>query len=240
MMDRRETETEPEFLEALGRLIRREIDPYSEGLEHVGRTGAARHGPVAVLRDGNAGRGHDDGRGGGDVEGAQPVAAGAAGVGDAREIGLHGMHPRPQCVGHARDLFRRFSAVCSGCQPSPERFESRHVPRVARIENGTVENGINDLSRLLAVERCVEAGRGGGLRIRGVGGRGLRLGHWFSGRILGVRPKHTREENPGMPRKVIIDVDAGIDDAVALSMALFDPRLEVRRGLLDCLLEDLR
>jgi len=30
-----------------------------------------------------------------------------------------------------------------------------------------------------------------------------------------------------MPRKVIIDVDAGIDDAVALSMALFDPRLEV-------------
>lgn len=30
-----------------------------------------------------------------------------------------------------------------------------------------------------------------------------------------------------MPRKVIIDVDAGIDDAVALAMALFDPRLEV-------------
>jgi len=29
------------------------------------------------------------------------------------------------------------------------------------------------------------------------------------------------------PRKVIIDVDPGIDDAVALAMALFDPRLEV-------------
>lgn len=30
-----------------------------------------------------------------------------------------------------------------------------------------------------------------------------------------------------MPRKVIIDCDPGIDDAVALVMALFDPRLEV-------------
>ncbi len=32
---------------------------------------------------------------------------------------------------------------------------------------------------------------------------------------------------PTAPRKVIIDVDPGIDDAVALAMALFDPRLEV-------------
>ncbi len=32
---------------------------------------------------------------------------------------------------------------------------------------------------------------------------------------------------PAVPRKVIIDVDPGIDDAVALAMALFDPRLEV-------------
>lgn len=30
-----------------------------------------------------------------------------------------------------------------------------------------------------------------------------------------------------MPRKLILDVDPGIDDAVALAMALFDPRLEV-------------
>lgn len=30
-----------------------------------------------------------------------------------------------------------------------------------------------------------------------------------------------------MPRKVILDVDPGIDDAMALSAALFDPRLEV-------------
>jgi purine nucleosidase len=32
---------------------------------------------------------------------------------------------------------------------------------------------------------------------------------------------------PSTPRKVIIDVDPGVDDAVALVMALFDPRLEV-------------
>ncbi|MFM8400904.1 MAG: nucleoside hydrolase, partial [Pirellula sp.] len=30
-----------------------------------------------------------------------------------------------------------------------------------------------------------------------------------------------------MARKVIIDCDPGIDDAVALVMALFDPRLDV-------------
>lgn len=30
-----------------------------------------------------------------------------------------------------------------------------------------------------------------------------------------------------MPRKVILDVDPGIDDAVALTLALFDPRLDV-------------
>ncbi len=30
-----------------------------------------------------------------------------------------------------------------------------------------------------------------------------------------------------MPRKVILDVDPGIDDAVAIAVALFDPRLEV-------------
>ena len=30
-----------------------------------------------------------------------------------------------------------------------------------------------------------------------------------------------------MPRKVILDVDPGIDDAVALAIALFDPRLDV-------------
>ena len=32
---------------------------------------------------------------------------------------------------------------------------------------------------------------------------------------------------PPMPRKVIIDCDPGIDDAMALGLAVFDPRLEV-------------
>jgi inosine-uridine nucleoside N-ribohydrolase len=32
---------------------------------------------------------------------------------------------------------------------------------------------------------------------------------------------------PASPRKLIIDVDPGIDDAVALALALFDPRIEV-------------
>ncbi|HEY4309732.1 MAG TPA: nucleoside hydrolase [Pirellulales bacterium] len=33
--------------------------------------------------------------------------------------------------------------------------------------------------------------------------------------------------NPLVPRKVILDVDGGIDDALALTIALFDPRIEV-------------
>ena len=32
---------------------------------------------------------------------------------------------------------------------------------------------------------------------------------------------------PTWQKKVIIDVDPGIDDAIALAIALFDPRLEV-------------
>jgi inosine-uridine nucleoside N-ribohydrolase len=35
-----------------------------------------------------------------------------------------------------------------------------------------------------------------------------------------------RREEP-MPKKVILDVDPGMDDAIAMCMALFDPRLEV-------------
>jgi purine nucleosidase len=33
--------------------------------------------------------------------------------------------------------------------------------------------------------------------------------------------------SPVVPRKLIIDCDPGIDDAVALAIALFDPRVEV-------------
>ena len=40
----------------------------------------------------------------------------------------------------------------------------------------------------------------------------------FRSRRLGIDP---------LPRKVILDLDPGIDDAVALAIALFDPRLDV-------------
>jgi len=46
----------------------------------------------------------------------------------------------------------------------------------------------------------------------------------FSARL----PEATLAVSPSAtPRKIIIDVDPGIDDAVVLAMALFDPRLEV-------------
>lgn len=44
--------------------------------------------------------------------------------------------------------------------------------------------------------------------------------------VLGFRTSSIRNE-PTMGRKVIIDCDMGIDDAIAICMALFDPRLEV-------------
>ena len=41
------------------------------------------------------------------------------------------------------------------------------------------------------------------------------------------RSRLEMNESCKMPRKVILDCDPGIDDAIALCMALFDPRLEV-------------
>ena len=41
------------------------------------------------------------------------------------------------------------------------------------------------------------------------------------------RPPYPPERAEPVPRKVILDVDPGIDDAVALAIALFDPRLDV-------------
>ncbi len=69
-----------DLFDGFGDTFGREIDFYSEGFEHVGRAAARAGGTVAVFGDAHAGSGDDEGHGGGNVERATRVAAGAAGV----------------------------------------------------------------------------------------------------------------------------------------------------------------
>jgi inosine-uridine nucleoside N-ribohydrolase len=56
----------------------------------------------------------------------------------------------------------------------------------------------------------------------------IRFRRWPASPIRASLPEVTFAVPPSAtPRKIIIDVDPGIDDAVVLAMALFDPRLEV-------------
>ncbi len=70
----------PTSVEAVLHLRRGQVDLHPQGLQHVGAAALAAGGPVAVLGHLEAGPGHDEGRGGGDVEGGGAVAAGPAGV----------------------------------------------------------------------------------------------------------------------------------------------------------------
>lgn len=49
----------------------------------------------------------------------------------------------------------------------------------------------------------------------------------MAGSPLEINGRNAPRENRPVARKVILDVDPGIDDAVALAIALFDPRLDV-------------
>ena len=57
-----EKECDARFAQDTRLTIGREIDGHAQSLEHVGGTGAAGHGAVAVLGDHDAERRRDDGR----------------------------------------------------------------------------------------------------------------------------------------------------------------------------------
>ena len=116
-------EGEAEVGEAGGREGRGSIDANPEPLEDVGRAGAARDGPVAMLCHRQTGPRHDDRRGGGDVERARPVATGAAGVGDDRQGMRHTHHPAAEGRGDAGDFGGRLPGLGEGHEPRPEGVE---------------------------------------------------------------------------------------------------------------------
>ena len=77
----------PDLLYAARHLSRRQVDGHAEGLQDVGAAAAAAGRAVTVLGHLHAGAGSHQRRGGGDVECARPIPAGAAGVED--HIGVH-------------------------------------------------------------------------------------------------------------------------------------------------------
>ena len=78
----RKEEGEAVLGEALCRGLGGKFDRDPEGFEDIGRTRLRGDGAVAMLGDGDSRGGADEGDGGGDVEGVEPVAPGATHIED--------------------------------------------------------------------------------------------------------------------------------------------------------------
>jgi len=89
--------------------LRLGVDLDAQRLEHIGAAAAAGDGSVAVLGHGDAGAGDDEGRGGGDVEGAAVVTAGAAGVEHGLADGLDAEAAAAHGAGGAGEFLDRLA-----------------------------------------------------------------------------------------------------------------------------------
>lgn len=109
VIGRREEKTDPGPVQRAPGGVGRAIEIEAKGLEHIGRAGVRRRGPVAVLGNRDPRRRGDEGGGGGDVHRAQVVAAGPAGIGDP--VGR--ARKRPSLIQHrercAGDLLGRLT-----------------------------------------------------------------------------------------------------------------------------------
>ena len=124
MVCRREHEADADFPQATFHGVRRQFDPHAQGFQHVGAAAVPGSGAVAVLGDGETGSGNHESRGGGDVEGAFAIPAGAAGVNglvlNADAQGLFAHHG-----GKAGDLLRGFALEGEGGQVRTELGRGR-------------------------------------------------------------------------------------------------------------------
>ena len=113
MVRRREKKGEMTFTQRTRRLDRRQIDPDSQGIEHVRAADLRGDGPVAMLGHRHARGGAQNCHGGRYIEGVHPVAAGADHVEDAARAGLrvhrrlHGLFT--QRAGERGDFFNGFT-----------------------------------------------------------------------------------------------------------------------------------
>ena len=102
-------------------LRRCQIHTDAERLNHVGAANRRGDGAIAVLGHGHARGGAQDGDGGGDVERAQAVAAGADDVEDFAGFAPGVFNRRrdgfvAQGAGEVGDFLRRFALFCEGGQ----------------------------------------------------------------------------------------------------------------------------
>ncbi len=86
---RREQEAQSHRIDQLADTLRASVQVDAEMLQDIGAAAAGAHRASAVLGDFCATRGGDKGGGGGDVEGVQRVAAGAAGVDQMATVSHH-------------------------------------------------------------------------------------------------------------------------------------------------------
>ena len=123
VQERREQKADADLGDALLDPLFRRVDFDAQRAQHVGAAGLARHRAVAMLGDVDARAGNDERRGGGNIESALLIAAGAAGVEHGFRADIDAMrflahHPR-----RAGDLLDGFALHAQGGQ------KRRHLQR---------------------------------------------------------------------------------------------------------------
>ena len=117
-------EFELELLPSLGEDVAhsfgREVDRHTQRLEHIGAAALRGEGPVPVLRDRDAPRGHDQRRRRGDVEGRDGPASRPASVNDRVRVGRRdGNHRAAEHLDAARHLGGSQPLGLQRCEQAP-------------------------------------------------------------------------------------------------------------------------
>ena len=106
MQERREAEADSQFVQTGFDALDAGLDIHAQRGENIGRAAAAGDAAIAVFGHGHAGGRGEQGRGRGDIECFRAVAAGAAGIEQARPTGANGRHAgahRPSGAGYLFD-----------------------------------------------------------------------------------------------------------------------------------------
>ncbi len=109
-----EEEAEAELVDRARDPVGLLLEPKAERLEHVGRAGRRRYGPVAVLRDPGSRRRGDERSRSGDIECARAVAAGAGSVDEVFALRPYGEHVGAHGLGAAGNLVRGLALEAEG------------------------------------------------------------------------------------------------------------------------------
>ena len=191
--DLREAERDADLAGQFGHPRRRQVEPDAERLQHVGRAGGRRRGPVAVLDDPVPGAGDDDGGHGGDVDGVTAVTAGADDV-DAGARDLDPDRVLQHRVDQPGELVDRLALGAQGDQEAgqlgrrtPRRSSPAPSPR--RSPRGT--------RSCLSSRAAISPGQVGEQSMRSIRRRRARRGHRVSPAGGGPARPRPRRRPPG-------------------------------------------